>query len=401
VSIYTKLFRYRERPSNSPLENFLTEALADLFNRLSLPLRVEFLDQMLPASCSNRIQNICENVHQIEAVTQVSIDALGSVKRPDIVIYVAGEPRVLFEVKIAAAFQAHRIGISAIEPSIEGETDDVQGEIAASVIQSQLKTYSDWIRSQQSDDWRGAVVLLTHGTRPPIDFENDGRDRSLAIGVTRTWNDVRSWITDNLDYDQLESTQCALGLEFVEFLEERGVITMGMSTWDFAATELFIPSYKALYETFYEVLSYVGQRYPSVKTGNAKFEFWSDGNAYWGYYWLNQSLNPTGSKFYIGIGVCFPHHVTGALNSTEHVGIPTDEPFFFIYIEDTKENAVSALFTNGLPEGWVALFEGYGAVVTRPVRVFEAGADARKQSLIAWVNEEVGRATASIPNFAA
>ena len=102
----------------------------------------------------------------------------------------------------------------------------------------------------------------------------------------------------------------------------------------------------------------------------------------------------------IGIGICFPDQVKGALGSTGHTGVPTHEPFFFVYVADNKEiDKVSALFTNGLPEGWVELFEGYAAVVTRTVHVFEADPDARERSLIAWANEEVRRATASIPNF--
>ena len=33
-SLYRRLFTYRERDNRSPLEGFLTEALADLLNRL-------------------------------------------------------------------------------------------------------------------------------------------------------------------------------------------------------------------------------------------------------------------------------------------------------------------------------------------------------------------------------
>jgi hypothetical protein len=42
MDIYRRLYKYRETPSLSPRENFLTEALADIFNRLPREKRIEF-----------------------------------------------------------------------------------------------------------------------------------------------------------------------------------------------------------------------------------------------------------------------------------------------------------------------------------------------------------------------
>jgi hypothetical protein len=54
-----------------------------------------------------------------------------------------------------------------------------------------------------------------------------------------------------------------------------------------------------------------------------------------------------------------------------------------------------------IPDRWVEIDEDYTAVVTRAVSQFEADPDIRAQSLIAWAQEEVGRAVACIPNFEA
>src|ERR1700674_5779380 len=86
VGIYRHLYKYRERPSSSPLENFLTESLADIFNRLPTPLKIGLIVQVLPTSCSERLRNKCQDGKEIDARTQFSIVAMGSVKRPDIIV---------------------------------------------------------------------------------------------------------------------------------------------------------------------------------------------------------------------------------------------------------------------------------------------------------------------------
>src|SRR5882762_7313672 len=108
MDIYSRLYKYRDRPLLSPLENFLTEALADIFNRLPTPLQIELIVQMLPPSCSERLRNKCKDGKKIEARTQVSIVAVGSVKRPDIIVCLDGKPLILFEVKYDAPLRVHR-----------------------------------------------------------------------------------------------------------------------------------------------------------------------------------------------------------------------------------------------------------------------------------------------------
>ena len=47
MDIYSRLYKYRDTSLLSPLENFLTEALADIFNRLPTLLQIELIVQML------------------------------------------------------------------------------------------------------------------------------------------------------------------------------------------------------------------------------------------------------------------------------------------------------------------------------------------------------------------
>jgi hypothetical protein len=389
MDIYTRLFKYRDTPSGSPLENFLTEALADMFNRFPVPLKIGFLVSLLPASCSSRLRSKCKDDQKIEARTQVSILAAGSFKRPDIIVYIDDKPLVLFEVKVDAAVQKHELRSPEVERT--------QGAKSDFIFQSQLKTYSEWIGSKSGGDWSGAVVFLTHGTPAPEEFENDGSESDSVIGVTRTWKDVGNWLADNLDLNKLESTPSALALDFNRFLEGQGLMTNFMTSRDVAATALFMPAYPALTHTFKTVISSVASKYPQSKGGNVHVEFWPTGNSYYSWYYLNNKLTPPKTRFYIAIGICFPDQ--GALESDNPVGVPKHEPFFFVFLADEYENMKTSKLLSKIPDGWVTINEDYDLVIASPVSHFDADPDIRVQALIEWAQEQVGRAVACIPNF--
>jgi hypothetical protein len=372
MSIYSRLYNYRDTPSLSPLENFLTEALADLFNRLPLQTRIEFLVGMLPPSCSGRLQSKCRGAKQIKAETQVSIPVSGTVKRPDIIVYLDHKPLVLFELKVDAAFQ-----------------------------ERQLETYTKWIGSQCSGEWPGAVVFLTHRTRAPSGFESDGRNGNSVIGVTQKWKYLGDWLANNFDLNQSEATHCALAADLNRFLERQGLMTEFMTSRDLAATELFMPAFRALEHTFRTVILEVVAKYPKSKGGRIRLDFWPNANAYCGWYALNRQLNPESSKFSISIGICFPGCEKGELTSEIPVRAPMHEPFFFVVIADDLGNKKASELFSAIPKGWVEVNEGYYAIVTRAVSQFEADPDARASSLTAWAQEEVGKAMSSITNFEA
>jgi hypothetical protein len=319
MDIYTRLYKYRETPSVSPAENFLTEALADIFNRLPIHCRTELLARLLPASCSSRLRSMCKDAKQIEAVTQVSIVATGSLKRPDMIVYLDSKPLVLFEVKVNAPLQEHRLEGPKAERPLQANNNE-------SVFRNQLKTYSEWIGSQSFGDWPGAVVFLTHGTRAPAGFEDDGREGNSVIGAMRRWKDIGGWLANNIDLGQSEMTYCALASDFNHFLERQGLMTDFISSRDLAATALFMPTYRALEHTVKTVISAVATKYQKSRGGNIHSGFWPEGNVYWAWYYLNNKLNPAGAKFYIAIGICFPDQ--GAFGSDDLIGVPKHDPFF-------------------------------------------------------------------------
>jgi hypothetical protein len=257
---------------------------------------------MLPKACSNQLRCKCKDAEQIKAETQVSIVAAGSVKRPDMIIYLDSKPLVLLEVKVHAPIQNHiREGLEAERPP--------QAENSEIVFQNQLVTYSNWMSSQwpqNHGNWPGAVVLLTHGTRAPDEFENDGREDNRVIGVTRTWKDIGRWFGDTPDLKHSEMARCALASDFNHFLKRQGLMTDFISSRDIAATALFLPSQKALKHTIDTLIREIDSRYPTLRGGNFKLEFWPEGNAYWAWNYLNHQFDRDGERFWIGIGICFP-----------------------------------------------------------------------------------------------
>ena len=166
--MFSRLYAYRERPGRSRLEDFLTEALSDLFNRLPAQDKLAMLALMLrltPMAIGTTMRAVAA-AGRVEARTQVTIK---TGHRPDIVFYADGEPAIVLEAKIGAAYQRH---------IKDGPLDaaDAPSEIET----NQLATYGEWIEGHARPGWPGAVVLLTAWTAPPADFATDGAGACLV-----------------------------------------------------------------------------------------------------------------------------------------------------------------------------------------------------------------------------
>jgi|ERR1039458_2924480 hypothetical protein len=113
MSVYNRLYKSLPREGHSQKENFLTEAFADLMNRLERLFPKEdrrfITDILLHHMAANRsadaLARRVELARQLRWDTQRSIELSDlSRKRPDITITIDGECALLVEVKIGAAF---------------------------------------------------------------------------------------------------------------------------------------------------------------------------------------------------------------------------------------------------------------------------------------------------------
>lgn len=115
-SLYGRLFKYRERDNRAPKEDFLTEALVDLLNRMPRTVLLTLLREVLfinvsegASKAKSGLLKELESVTALYAHSQYVTQKGKSAPRPDIVLADESEnPLVVIENKIAAPFQYRR-----------------------------------------------------------------------------------------------------------------------------------------------------------------------------------------------------------------------------------------------------------------------------------------------------
>jgi hypothetical protein len=113
MSVYNRLYKSLPRERHSQRENFLTEAFADLMNRLERLFPQEarrfvtdtLLRHMAAGRSAEALARRVNLARHLRRDTQRSIELEDlSRKRPDISVTIDGECALLVEVKIVAAF---------------------------------------------------------------------------------------------------------------------------------------------------------------------------------------------------------------------------------------------------------------------------------------------------------
>jgi len=206
VSLYGRLFTYRERRHRTPLEDFLTEALCDILNPLPPAETAEFVANLfLPAAAREIWPHQFGEANDLRWETQ---EIIGSNGRPDLVLRCGGQPLIVVENKIGA-------GIGQHQAAADGDKD----------TRDQLMAYGHWLRSQSAGrDWPGAIVLLTHFTSPPDRFGTDDTAYGVKWQHVCRWPAVWRWLASNAlrttDNHAVAAWQ-VLPAELVQFLREK------------------------------------------------------------------------------------------------------------------------------------------------------------------------------------
>ena len=386
VSMFSRLYSYRERADNAPLENFLTEALAEVFRRLPINLQISFALALVPPADRNALSDALTDVEKIELQTQVSIPVASATKRPDLVLYAAGQPLIVIEAKVGATLQNYVAIDGGQKPDQEHTT------------KHQLRTYAEWIVTGRvpGDVWPGAITFLTTYTVPPADFI-EGRYRG-AISSIRSWKDIGEWIVREVAITDRQTTHCALAAEFRQFLKERKLMTKYILARDLAAAALFAPSAVSLYTTFTDVMKALGRHAEKLKgSRQIKAEFWSEGNSFWGWFHFAKSVKRKASKPYVAVGICFE---VAEPWSADVAKLPRNEPFFFVVCADDWVAEAPATYLTRVPIGWIEIDDGWMIATTRPVSQFSADPDIRVEELKAWAIGHVDELVACIPDYA-
>ncbi|MCL2123296.1 MAG: hypothetical protein FWH34_04325 [Desulfovibrionaceae bacterium] len=194
-SLYGRLFRYRASDTQTPRENYLTEALCDLLNRIGgdAPEAQRVLLKNLKLFESDGVEPLCFQ-------TQVSISTETRNKFPDLVGYIGGVPVLVIEVKV-----------------------DAEINYDAVLRKNQLQIYGEWLAEVSQGRKDAVLALLTYRRPPPQDFFEKEADYGIAASSRRVihWRDVRR------EMEALQGSHHTvyptLAKEFCNFLHEQGV----------------------------------------------------------------------------------------------------------------------------------------------------------------------------------
>lgn len=161
MNLYGRLFKYRQRETRSPLEDFLSEALADLLGRVPPPVGRVIVATMLGggAEVCDATKALWPDDAKAEWITQQPVAVGETMRYIDLTLRINDRAVLAIENKVAAGFR-----------------------------ESQLSDYSGWISAQASPSWGGAMIVLTHTTPAPEDFSDGGPGYPTRHNAVIRWS---------------------------------------------------------------------------------------------------------------------------------------------------------------------------------------------------------------------
>lgn len=230
--LFSRLFRAGSADRNR-LEDFLTEIVADLLDRLPHHEQIEFCRNfLLPTLDSPSKREWFARAQRSERfiwATQVLIPVPGAghYKRPDIVLYgadsTASEPLMVIECKVGARFTT-------------GTIFDDDGAEPTSL--GQLSLYDRWLSTASGP--ASSLVLLTHLASPPSDFLTTRGTYQVKLRSVRRWSELYDWLTKHKGVERWDQRARVLVDSLIDFLRENELMTEAPTLSDLAAARLYL-----------------------------------------------------------------------------------------------------------------------------------------------------------------
>lgn len=215
--LFARLFKYRTSDRQRHVENFLTEILRELLNRLVAAqpsVHLAFVRDLLLADCAEKPDRL---LTQIEAAgstlcweSQWPISHNGSPMRPDLVLFDGNRPLLVVEDKVNA-----RLG----KANGRSDVDEDNGDNNEREATNQLQSYGRWLRRKNC---AGGLVYLTHAVATLPVFENE--NYGVKICAIAQWIQVREWLSSKLKTNNPVVHYLAEQLR--AFLESEGIRQM-------------------------------------------------------------------------------------------------------------------------------------------------------------------------------
>lgn len=354
-SLYNRLFRYRSRQDHQPLEDFLTEALADLAGRMPREDLVELIGWCFRDTA--RPPNLARlNGAKVSFITQVAVP--GGVA--DLVMYVDGRPMLVVENKTWSGFRDHG---SPERPA------------------NQMTTYCKWLM-EASGDAECAALLITGTNDAPPGF-HDGGGYAVAARGQVTWASLGRWLSSRLPAVEERRTWHDLAAELIVFIREKDLDSETFTTSDLAALTLVMPAmdrWDATLRSMWSAADDIRKRFLDSRHYSCKFQ--PEAGLYWN--WKYEPRRSSGKKAYVGLGIRLPEM------SSWYPGLQLPSSPHMIVIVSTDDGRL--IHSGPPPEGWLIDDEDGDRVRALPTSELPLDPGRRIERLNSWMRETLAGA---------
>lgn len=365
TSLYRRLFTYRERPDRSPVEDFLTEGLADLLDRMPVEVCRDLVARMLGDRAEVEIELAL--IWKMGSPARWSTQRAIAGGRLDLLLEIDGRAAVVVESKVSAGFQEH--------------ADHDTGH-----SRHQLRTYGEWLGNSADRQWGGALVLLTHWTSAPPDFlQVSGPYGCRHRGVTR-WSELSRWLSARIRLPEHANAGWALlAGEFVTFLREMDMDSELATGHDLAALQMYLASADRVRNTVEQAWESARATWrPVCIQTDVPLEVSTTYGCVWKYrYLIRSDLR----SCYMAAGLRFP-----AIGSHPSYAEPNGEPYLFVELGSDHDG--SPIDTLQLSDEW-----GVSAdlrLAKLPLRSLPVDPELFLSESSAWVGRRIAEAAKRI-----
>lgn len=387
-SLYWNLFKHRERENVSPLENFLTEALADVLNRLPRGIATQFVSvNFLPHEANPHWLNSNTKDKAWRWTTQVRVSLGGRTQIPDLTLEIGGRPTMIIEVKVDAP-----LGKGYPAPNPDSSSNKMVQRIGSesttktiTAAADQLERYEHWLASQLEDVRQGALVLLTRTTKPPKRLLKSPRSEQGLFQRHCQWQQIWHWLqnlppaNDQPD-DHPSSVWRILCGELATFIKDNNMVSEAMTQQDLAAAEVHVSGAQRIETTFNRIGSAVKAELAGLLVqGSPNFQFNSEGGVVEGWLYLKAPQR----NWYIAWGIRFPSisswwtDVNPPLPEVTHA-------FVCLHNQSGPPPSAKRLDQEDILQSWT-IVEDNELVAAKPLHDFSADPEQRTASMADWV----------------
>ncbi|MEW6638931.1 MAG: hypothetical protein AB1586_00400 [Pseudomonadota bacterium] len=358
-SLYRRLFRYRATELRTPLEDYLTECLADIFNRLDLKRKNDFAkSHFVPQILQDRWG--ASESGALRMHTQHHID----IGRIDMVLFDGVTPLVAIENKVSAPVGA-------------GENEKSH----------QLAIYGRWIKRKNEEF--PIICLLTHSTPAPLGFSEHGVGSGGAVPHVVSWSSIAAQLATMSRDSELPIDVRTLSRELFAFLEENGMSGEFAGRDELAAAIIYLKAGSRMEYTFatiYEHLKTLGGAFnPNESIYEQALEFRTKDRVIWGYKVINHS---TLRDVYFGYGIALDPKLTFRGEDT-----PNHDSIFLCLLAENRRSMQALRAAKDKPEKpWTYVeFDDWSTIISfRPLSPFFSEPETLAHKMIEWIDEEAG-----------